>query len=123
MANATAVVVPSFNEKARILKPLPVPKTISSLDDSSRLYVSKLLTHWLIDLDIPMKPWCEVLLQIFLTMYEKAALAISTEENRTIWVQTFINNAPMESKFLPNVFHGKELSNGKIRQQIFDLFI
>lgn len=114
MANKAAVKIQGLDEKSRMLKPLPVPKPILGLDDSSRLYVSKLLSQWLNDLDIPFHPWCEVLLQISLALYEKAALITSAEENKTVWVQTFISNVPSESRFLPKVFHGKQLSNGKL---------
>lgn len=112
MAKATTVMIPSLDEKPHMLRPLPLTKISSSLDEPSRSYVTKLLTHWLNDLDIPLRPWREVFLQVFLTMYEKASTVTTVEENRTIWIQTFVNNSPLESKFLPSVFHGKEISNG-----------
>ncbi|KAG2202212.1 hypothetical protein INT47_002131 [Mucor saturninus] len=110
MADIVPIEAPNLDEKLRILKPLPMPKIPSSLDDSSRLYVLKLLSHWLNDLDIPLYPWCEVLLQICCTLYEKATVITSTKERNAICLQTFTTNSPMESNFLPNVYHGKNVS-------------
>lgn len=103
-------------------KPPPLPPNVSLIDDSSRSHVLKLLNHWLAELNIPIKPWSDVLFNIALTLYGKTmnASSASTAENvlgddnnKSIWIQTFTNNSPMESKFLANVFHGKELSNGR----------
>jgi hypothetical protein len=125
----TTVYIPrlQFNEKTDNkrhskplpIKPLPLPPNISTIDDSSRIHVSKLLSNWLADLNIPAKQWSDVLFNIVLTLYEKAMIASSTQSsnnntnNKSIWIQTFTNNSPVESKFLLDVFHGKALSNGK----------
>lgn len=113
MADTVTITKPNLDEKLRVSKPLPEIKIPSSLDEFSRMYVLKLLSHWLNDLDIPLYPWCEVLLQICSTSYEKATTVTSTKKTDAIWLQTFTFNSPMESSFLPNVFHGKKLSTGK----------
>lgn len=109
------VVIPVFQEKTdtkRLSKPLP-QNPLSLIDDSSRNHFLRLVNAWLMDLNIPVKPWCDVLYNIFISMSEKALNNSTEQKNKTIWIQTLTNNSPMDSKFLHNVFHGKQVTNGK----------
>ncbi|KAG2234547.1 hypothetical protein INT48_007360 [Thamnidium elegans] len=109
------VVIPVFHEKTdtkRLSKPLPQkPLSLITIDDSSRNHFLRLVNAWLVDLNIPVKPWSAVLFNIFITMCEKAMNNSIEQKNKTIWIQTLTNNSPTESKFLHNVFHGKQLTN------------
>lgn len=115
--------IPVYNEKSdiqRLVKPLPTkplpslsPNNLVAIDDSSRIHISKLLLIWLSDLQIPIKPWSDVLFAIALSLFEKATNSTQAEKNRTVWLQTFTNNSPMDSKFLLNVAHGKQVPTGK----------
>lgn len=111
-----ALVIPAFPEKAntkRLSKPLPQnPLSLITIDDSSRNHFLRLVNAWLVDLNIPVKPWSDVLFNIFITMCEKAMNNCTEQTNKTIWIQTLTNNSPTESKFLHNVFHGKQVTNG-----------
>lgn len=106
----------AFHEKLdsqQVLKPLPEkPIPLTTVDDSSRNHFLHLVNNWLLDLNIPTKPWSDVFFNIFLAMYEKSTNSTVNEKNNTIWIQTLGNNSPMESKFLYNVFHGDQISNG-----------
>ncbi|KAI9266247.1 hypothetical protein EDC94DRAFT_32754 [Helicostylum pulchrum] len=107
------VVIPVFQEKTdtkRLSKPLP-QNPLSLIDDSSRNHFLRLVNAWLVDLNIPVKPWCDVLYNIFISMSEKALNNSTEQKNKTIWIQTLTNNSPMDSKFLHNVFHGKQVTN------------
>ncbi|CAO3607438.1 unnamed protein product [Mucor hiemalis] len=116
--------IPVYNEKSdiqRLVKPLPTkplpslsPNNLVAIDDSSRIHISKLLLIWLSDLQIPIKPWSDVLFAIALSLCEKATNSTQAEKNRTVWLQTFTNNLPMDSKFLLNVAHGKQVPTDEL---------
>lgn len=110
-----------IDSEKRLSKPLPL-KPLSPLpdeliiDDISRNHLLKLLDNWLDDLDIPVKPWFDVLYKVSIDLLEKSLKmdqkGLKIKEN-LVYLQTISTNAPLESKFLTNVYHGMTLDDGK----------
>jgi hypothetical protein len=110
-----------LSPEKRLLKPLPLQPLSPLLDDLmvddiSSNYLLKLLDNWLVDLDIPLKPWLDVLYKISMDLLGKS-LKMDREnfkiQENVIYLQTISTNTPLDSKFLKNVYHGTALNDGK----------
>lgn len=98
--------------KEPLEKPLPLPPRTLLIDNAVHMHISKLLNNWFYDLHIPINPWTEVLFNIAIQIIEKS-FNTTNHEHKKIWIQTFSNNSPVESRFLLNVYHGKPVNEGR----------
>lgn len=99
---------PDFEK--RLSKPLPVmplqSQSLVSWDDTFHNHFNKLLNNWLTNINIPVKPWFNVLHTIALDLFQKSLLSKAKDNKNEIYLQTISTNTPIESKFLVNVYHG-----------------
>ncbi|KAF7727742.1 hypothetical protein EC973_007201 [Apophysomyces ossiformis] len=87
------------------IAPLPVAKT-SSLDDASRAHLWKLMHSWLIQADLPISPWANVLMQLLIQLSKIS----STSNQQCLWIQWLNDDNPTQTTFLPGLYLGQPLS-------------
>lgn len=98
-------------------KPLPTIET-TRLDYDSEKHVTKLISCWLQELELPMS-WVQVLLdKVVLKLFETFQ-SHHTLKKEEIHVQFFSTNTPGDSKFLKDVYHGNSLLFGKRKETKF----
>jgi hypothetical protein len=87
--------------QTRIFKPLPTVRP-EVLDDISRQHLLNLLNRWLLNEQIPLKPWSNVIYELMINFCEKAFNGRTAIPKNKILVETISSNVPGDSKFLVN---------------------